>query len=94
MFIHDPGTMNSSDEEQQERNRDHFEEGEERMWNNTDERPAFNAKQLEACHGKKQGDICEFTTLRGKLTGKCNIQEDQLKCIPESAPEDLPEDYR
>jgi hypothetical protein len=94
MFIRDPGTMNLSDEEQQEKNRDHFDESEERMWNNSDERTAFNAEQLEACDGKKQGDICEFTTLRGKLTGKCNIQEDQLKCLPESVHEDLPEDDR
>lgn len=71
IFIRDPGPMNLSDER------------EERMWNNTSERSPFAELQLEVCSGKKEGDICEFTTLRGEITGKCSTNEDQLICLPD-----------
>lgn len=92
----DRRAMNLSDEERQkfmeERKRNFSNMSEGGMWNNTSRRPSFEEAQqrlLEACNGKIEGNSCSFTGSRGEETGICNIQEEQLVCLPEGFRRDI-----
>ena len=42
---------------------------------------------VEACDGKREGDSCEFVTLRGDTkTGNCQTIQNRLACISEGGP--------
>ncbi len=96
MPFKDNGVMNLSDAERQplmeERKPNLPNVSGEGIQDNNNERPSFEGMQqklLEACNGKKAGDSSKFTSPIGDETCTCNIQENQLICIPEGFKGDI-----
>ena len=56
----------------------------------SEQRPQPPQKAIDACQGKLQGNSCQFTGLRGIVTGTCRTIGNQLACVPQDGPPGSP----